>query len=57
MRRFIIFTDEELDKMKSGQLVVCENCDFSESGDGKPYDIFCASEDWWKHYTSEDNLP
>ena len=46
MRRFIIFTDEELDKMKSGQLVVCENCDFSESGDGKPYDIFCASEDW-----------
>lgn len=36
MKRFIIFTDEELDKMKSGQLVVCENCDFSESGDDKP---------------------
>lgn len=57
MRRFIIFTDEELDKIKSGQLVVCENCVFSESGDDEPYDVFCVSEDWWKHYTSEDNLP
>lgn len=43
MKQFIIFTDEELDKMKSGQLIVCENCDFSESGDDKPYDIFCTS--------------
>lgn len=56
MKRFIIFTDEELDKIKSDQMVVCEKCDFSESGDDKPYDIFCVSEDWWKQYNSTENL-
>lgn len=57
MKRFIIFTDEELDRIKTGQLVVCEGCDFSESGNDEPYDIFCVSEDWWKQYNSAENLP
>ena len=56
MTRFIVFTDEDLDKIKSGQMVVCENCNFSESGDD-PYDIYCVSEDWIKEYDSTENLP
>lgn len=30
MKRFIVFTDEELDKIKAGELVVCKDCDFSD---------------------------
>lgn len=55
MRRFIVFTDEELDKIKAGELVVCRDCDFSNRD--KPYDIFCVSEDWYAQYISEENLP
>lgn len=56
MKRFIVFTDEDLDKMKSGQMVVCEGCNFSESKDD-PYDIYCVSEEWMNQYDSTENLP
>ena len=56
MKRFIVFTDEDFDKMKSGQMVVCEGCDFSESKDD-PYDIYCVSEEWMNQYDSTENLP
>ena len=56
MKHFIIFTNEDLDKMKSGQMVVCEKCNFLVSKDG-PYDIYCVSEEWMNQYNSEENLP
>lgn len=56
MKRFIIFTNEDLDKIKSGQMVVCEGCDFSESKED-PYDIYCVSEEWMNQYDSTENLP
>ena len=56
MKRFIIFTNEDLDKMKSGQMVVCKKCNFSESKDDQ-YDIYCVSEEWMNQYNSEENLP
>lgn len=55
MKRFIVFTDEDLDKIKAGELVVCRDCDFSDRD--KPYDVFCVSEDWYARYISEENLP
>lgn len=56
MKHFIIFTDDDLDKMKSGQMVVCKKCNFSESKEA-PYDIYCVSEKWMNQYISEENLP
>lgn len=56
MKHFIIFTNEDLDKMKSGQMVVCKKCNFSESKDDQ-YDIYCVSEEWMNQYNSEENLP
>lgn len=56
MKRFIIFTDEDLDKIKSGQMVICEGCDFSESKED-PYNIYCVSEEWMNQYDSTENLP
>ena len=56
MKHFIIFTNEDLDKMKSGQMVVCEKCNFSESKDD-PYDIYCVSEEWMNQYNSWESLP
>lgn len=56
MKRFIIFTYEELDKIKLDQIVVCEDCNFSEQDD-ESYDIYCVSENWYKGYISEENLP
>lgn len=56
MKRFIIFTDDDLDKMKSGQMVVCEGCNFSESKED-PYDIYCVSEKWMNQYDDAENLP
>ena len=56
MKHFIIFTDDDLDKMKSGQMVVCKKCNFSEYKDD-PYDIYCVSEEWVNQYNSEENLP
>lgn len=55
MRRFIIFTDEDLDKIKSDQLVVCRDCNFSDKNN-EQYDIYCVSENWYRDYTSEENL-
>ena len=56
MKHFIIFTNEDLDKMKSGQMVVYEKCNFSESKDD-PYDICCVSEEWMNQYNSWESLP
>ena len=56
MKHFIIFTNEDLDKMKSGQMVVCEKCNFSESKDD-PYDIYCVSDEWMNQYNSWESLP
>ena len=56
MKHFIIFTNEDLDKMKSGQMGVCKKCSFSESKDDR-YDIYCVSEEWMNQYNSEENLP
>lgn len=55
MKRFIVFTDQDLDDIKAGKVVTCENCNFSDH-DG-PFDIYCVSEEWMKDYDSEGNLP
>ncbi len=57
MKRFIVFTDEDLDKMKSGQMVVCEGCNFSEFFKEDPYDIYCISEKWMNQYNNIESLP
>ena len=47
-KRFIILSNEDLEKIGSNQVVTRENCDFSRSD--PPYDIFCVSEDWYKEF-------
>lgn len=44
MKRFIVFSDKDLEDIKSGKVVVTENCNFSEGE--APYDIYCVSEEW-----------
>lgn len=48
MKRFIVFTDKDLENIKAGKVVVTENCNFSERDE--PYDIYCVSEEWMKEY-------
>lgn len=50
-KRFIILSNEDLEKIRSNQVVTCENCDFSSNE--LPYDIFCVSEDWYKEYSDD----
>ena len=48
VKRFIVFTNDELDKIKSDEIVTLKmNSEV----------IYCVSEDWMKQYDSTENLP
>lgn len=51
MKRFIVFTDEELFDILGGKAVPIKDLP------GVPYDIYCVSEDWMRQYDNEDDLP
>lgn len=48
MKRFIVFTNDDLNKIKSDEVVTLEM-------DSKTF--YCVSEDWLKDYDSAENLP
>ena len=50
VKRFIVLTDKDLEKIKSGKVVTCEDCYFFEHE--PPFDIFCVSEESPRFYRS-----
>lgn len=53
-RHFITFSQEELDKIKNGEIVTIENCPWFG---GESFDIYCVSEEWMLEYDSDKDLP
>lgn len=54
MKHFIIFSQEELDKIKNDEIVIIKNCPWFKD---RTSDIYCVSEEWMREYDSNKNLP
>lgn len=53
-KRFIVFSQEELDKIKNGEIVALENCSWAKGIASK---IYCVSKEWMQDFDSDKNLP
>lgn len=53
-KHFIIFSQEELDKIKNGEVVSLENCPWLNGGN---FHVYFVSEEWMQEYDSTNNLP
>lgn len=55
-KRFIVFSQEELNQIKNGQIVVLKNCCWFGKEEG-PFDVYFASEEWMQEFRGRKTLP
>lgn len=54
-KRFLVFSQEELDKIKNGGgIVIIDDFPWFKKG---PFNIYCVSEEWMQEFDSNENLP
>lgn len=53
-KHFIVFSQEELYKIKNGEIVMIEDFPLFKEG---PFNIYCVSEEWMREFDSDENLP
>nr|DAI86265.1 MAG TPA: hypothetical protein [Caudoviricetes sp.] len=53
-KHFIVFSQEELDKIKNGGIVIIDDLPWLKEG---PFNIYCVSEEWMQEFDSNENLP
>lgn len=53
-KHFIVFSQEELDKIKNGEIVIINDFPWFKEGH---FDLYCVSEEWMREFDSNENLP
>ena len=53
-KHFIVFSQEELDKIKNGEIVIINDFPWFKEGS---FNIYCVSEEWMREFDSNENLP